>query len=123
MDGVRDKTLTFIKINDLKDNTIIPKGTSSKFNILDLEYAEGLSFNELLNKQADATIQSVEAQKDIPCDVVTISTVDEYNIAKLMFSYQLMVSAIGQFLQINTYDQPGVEYGKIILEDVLKSQS
>ena len=123
MDGVRDKTVTFIKINDLKDSTTIPKGTSSKFDILDLEYAEGLSFNELLNKQADATIQSVEAQKDIPCDVITIRTVDEYNIAKLMFSYQLLVSAIGQFLQINTYDQPGVEHGKIILEDVLKSQS
>jgi len=40
-----------------------------------------------------------------------------------MFSYQLLVSCIGQFLQINTYDQPGVEHGKIILEDVLKSQS
>jgi glucose-6-phosphate isomerase len=123
MDGVRDKTVTFIKINDLKDSTVIPKGTSNKFDILDLEYAEGLSFNELLNKQADATIQSVEAQQDIPCDVITIRTVDEYNIAKLMFSYQLLVSCIGQFLQINTYDQPGVEYGKIILEDVLKSQS
>jgi len=123
MDGVRDKTVTFIKINDLKDSTIIPKGTSNKFDILDLEYAENLSFNELLNKQADATIKSVEDQKDIPCDVITIRTVDEYNIAKLMFSYQLLVSAIGQFLQINTYDQPGVEYGKIILEDVLKSQS
>jgi len=123
MDGVRDKTVTFIKINDLKDSTTIPKGTSNKFDILDLECAEDLSFNELLNKQADATIQSVEAQKDIPCDVITIRTVDEYNIAKLMFSYQLLVSAIGQFLQINTYDQPGVEHGKIILEDVLKSQS
>jgi len=123
IDGVRDKTVTFIKINDLKDNTFIPKATSNKFDILDLEYAEGLSFNELLNKQADATIQSVEAQQDIPCDVITIRTVDEYNIAKLMFSYQLLVSSIGQFLQINTYNQPGVEHGKIILEDVLKSQS
>ena len=123
MDGVRDKTVTFIKINDLKDSTTIPKGTSNKFDILDLEYAEGLSFNDLLNKQADATIQSVEAKKDIPCDVITVRTVDEYNIAKLMFSYQLLVSCIGQFLQINTYDQPGVEHGKVILEDVLKKQS
>ena len=85
-----------------------------------MEYAEGLSFNELLNKQADATIESVEEQKDIPCDVVTISTVDEYNIAKLMFSYQLLVSCIGAFLQINTYDQPGVEHGKIILKEKLQ---
>jgi glucose-6-phosphate isomerase len=123
MDGVRDKTVTFIKINDLKDNTIIPKDSTHKFIDLGLEYAEGLSFNALLNKQANATIKAVEAQKDIPCDVVTISTVDEYNIAKLMFSYQLMVSVIGQFLQINTYDQPGVESGKLILESELKYPS
>jgi glucose-6-phosphate isomerase len=123
IEGVRDKTLTFIKIADLKDKTIIPKRAGNKFDHLGLEYAEGLSFNELLNKQADATIESVEEQKDIPCDVVTISTVDEYNIAKLMFSYQLLVSCIGAFLQINTYDQPGVEYGKIILKEKLQKSS
>jgi glucose-6-phosphate isomerase len=116
IDGVRDKTVTFIKIADLKDDTIIPKSDAT----LGLEYAEGLSFNDLLNKQADATIQSVEDQKDIPCDVITVSTVDEYNIAKLMFSYQLLVSTIGQFLQINTYNQPGVEKGKVILKESLK---
>jgi len=123
IDGVRDKTVTFIKIDNLKDDTIVPRSANSKFNDLDFEYIEGLSFNELLNKQADATIKSVEEQKDIPCDVVTISTVDEYNIAKLMFSYQLMVSVIGQFLQINTYDQPGVEHGKTILKESLKNKS
>ncbi|CAC9455768.1 Glucose-6-phosphate isomerase (EC 5.3.1.9) [uncultured Gammaproteobacteria bacterium] len=117
IDGVRDKTVTFIKISDLKDNTIIPK---SRDKNLGLEYAEGLSFNDLLNKQADAIIQLVEEQADIPCDVVTISTVDEYNIAKLMFTYQLLVSAIGQFLQINTYNQPGVERGKVILKESLE---
>jgi len=121
IDGVRDKTLTFIKINDLKDNSIIPEDVSDKFAELGFEYAEGLSFNELLNKQADATIKSVEDKKDIPCDVITISTVDEYNIAKLMFIYQLLVSCIGQFLQINTYDQPGVEHGKTILANDLKN--
>jgi len=122
MDGVRDKTVTFIKINDLKDNTIIPKAPLDELCDLGLKYTEGLSFNDLLNKQANATIKSIEAQKDIPCDVVTIRTVDEYNIAKLMFSYQLMVSVIGQFLQINTYDQPGVENGKVILkEDLINS--
>ena len=120
MEGVRDKTLTFIKVADLKDKTIIPKGANNKFSRLDLAYAEGLSFNELLNKQADATIESVEEQRDIPCDVVTISTVDEYNIAKLMFSYQLLVSCIGAYLQINAYDQPGVEYGKTILKERLQ---
>jgi len=119
MDGVRDKTVTFIKINDLKDQTKTPKNATGKFSGLSWASAEGLSFNDLLNKQADATIQSIEEQKDIPCDVVTISTVDEYNIAKLMFSYQLLTSCVGAFLQINTYDQPGVEYGKLNLSEIL----
>ncbi|MBA5247948.1 MAG: glucose-6-phosphate isomerase [Gammaproteobacteria bacterium] len=117
IDGVRDKTITFIKIADLKDDTLIPKSTPP--NLLGLEYAEGLSFNALLNHQADATIQSVKAQKNIPCDVITISSVDEYNIAKLMFSYQLLTSTIGQFLQINTYNQPGVENTKHRLTTLL----
>jgi len=122
MDGVRDKTITFIKIADLKDDTKIPNQTNGEFKVFDLDFLDGLSFNQLLNRQADATIESVKAQKDIPCDVITISTVDEYNISKLMFMYQLMVSAIGQFLQINTYDQPGVENGKKIFKESFKNR-
>ena len=105
----------------MKDDTIIPISTSNKFDTLAAKYTEGLSFNELINKQADATIQSIEDQEGIPCDVITITTVDEYNIAQLMFNYQLLVSTIGQFLQINAYDQPGVEHGKIILKEMLEA--
>jgi glucose-6-phosphate isomerase len=123
MDGVRDKTVTFIKIDDLKDSTAIPKSASNRFDDLAWGCAEGYSFNELLNMQADATIQSVQEQDDIPCDVVTIRTVDEYNIAKIMFSYQLLVSCVGAFLQINTYNQPGVEYGKINLAEKFSKES
>ena len=123
MDGVRDKTVTFIKIDDLKDSTSIPEDTSSKFDDLAWGCAEGFKFNELLNMQADATIQSVQEQDDIPCDVLSVRTVDEYNIAKLMFSYQLLVSCIGAFLQVNTYNQPGVEYGKINLAEKFSQKS
>jgi len=123
MDGVRDKTVTFIKIDDFKDDTAIPKSVSNKFDDLAWGCAEGYSFNNLLNMQADATIQSVQEQNDIPCDVISIRTIDEYNIAKIMFSYQLLVSCVGAFLQINTYNQPGVEYGKINLAEKFSQKS
>ena len=121
MDGVRDKTVTFIKIDDLKNSATIPKSDDNKFKDLGVESAEGVSFNELINKQADATIDAINEQNNIPCDVVSVHTVDEYNIAKLMFSYQLLVSVIGAFLQIDTYDQPGVEQGKLNLVGALAS--
>jgi len=121
MEGVRDKTVTFIKIGDLKDNSLIPANTKHKFDVLDFQYVDNTSFNELLNKQADSTIQSIQEQDDIPCDVILIRTVDEFNIGSLMFTYQLLTSCIGVFLQINTYDQPGVENGKVILKSKLKN--
>jgi len=118
-EGKRDKTVTFIKINDFEDNTTIPSETLDGFD--DLEYVDGLTFAELIEAQANATIESIENMSDIPCDVITIDKVDEYNIASLMFNFQLLTSIIGKFVQINTYDQPGVEAGKIILKDKLKS--
>ena len=118
-EGKRDKTVTFIKINDFEDHTTIPSNTLDGFD--DLEYVDGLTFAELIEEQANATIASIKNISDIPCDVITIDKVDEYNIASLMFNFQLLTSIIGKFVQINTYDQPGVEAGKIILKEKLKS--
>ena len=120
-EGKRDKTVTFIKIDDFEDETTIPKATLDGFD--DLDYIDGLHFSQLIEYQANATIQAIEELKDIPCDVITIDKVDEYNIAQLMYNFQLLTSVIGIFVQINTYDQPGVEAGKIILKDKLQGKN
>ena len=120
VDGVRDKTLTFIKIYDHKETIEIPTSYNLESDFLEDFNDMNLSFNELINLQADATIMSIEQEEDIPLDVITIKTIDEYNIAELMFTYQILVSVIGSFLQINTYNQPGVEYGKKLLKKKLK---
>ncbi len=115
MEGVRDKTVTFIKVADFEEQIVIPEKSPLK----ELAYIENISFSKLIDLQADATIQAIAEQKDIPYDVVTIDKVDEYNIAELMYSYELLVSIIGAFLQIDAYDQPGVESGKVILKQML----
>ena len=118
MEGKRDKTLTFIKVDDFENELDVPDITLPGLESLD--YLNNIKFKDLINMQADATIEAINDLKDIPCDVITVERVDEYNIAKLMFGYQLLTSVIGRFVQINTYDQPGVEAGKIILKNNLK---
>ncbi len=118
VEGKRDKTVTFIKINDFNDDATIPSNTLDGFD--DLEYINNLPFSKLIEAQANATIQAIQDLKDVPCDVITIEKVDEYNIAKLMYNYQMLTSCIGKFVQIDTYNQPGVEDGKIILKNQLK---
>ncbi|MBX9222066.1 hypothetical protein HBO71_07275, partial [Campylobacter coli] len=38
------------------------------------------------------------------------------------YYYELFTSTCGVMLGINTYDQPGVEVGKLILKNILRSQ-
>ncbi len=118
MEGKRDKTVTFIKIEDFNDDLAI--SNISLEGLEELDYLNEVKFKDLINKQADSTIQAIEDLKDVPYDVITIQSQDEYNIGKLMFTYELLTSVVGSFVQINTYDQPGVEAGKIILKNSLK---
>ena len=118
MEGRRDKTVTFIKVNDFENDTKIPD--ISLNGLEDLDYLNNINFNDMINYQADATISAIKQLKDIPCDIITIEKQDEQNIAKLMFSFQLLTSVIGKFVQINTYNQPGVEDGKVMLQEKLK---
>ena len=119
MEGSRDKTVTFIKVEDFEEDTTIPEIKLE--GLEELDYINNLKFKDLINEQADSTIQAIKELQDVPCDIITIDKIDEYNIAKLMYTFQLLTSVIGKFVQINTYDQPGVELGKIILKEKLKS--
>jgi len=115
MDGPRDKTITIFKIDNLKDESLIPD--QDNFSCFDLDYINNKSFNDLINLQADSTYEAILQEKDIPCDKITITSIDEINIAKLMYRFFLLTSSVGSFTQINAYDQPGVELGKKILKN------
>lgn len=118
VEGRRDKTVTVIKVEDFQSNLKIPNIELK--GLEELNYIDGVEFSCLINKQADATIESLNNLQDIPCDVITIDSVSEKSIASLMYEYELLTSVCAKFMYINAYDQPGVEAGKIILKQKLK---
>ncbi|MGE0739273.1 glucose-6-phosphate isomerase [Sulfurimonas sp.] len=118
VEGRRDKTVTVIKVEDFASNLKIPKIALQ--GLEELDYIDEIEFSALINKQADATIESIQNLGDIPCDVMTIDSVNERSIASLMYEYELLTSVCAEFMYINAYDQPGVEAGKIILKQKLK---
>ena len=119
MEGTRDKSVTFIKIDDFHDTTLIPDITFPHLESLDI--LNNLSFSKLINMQCDSVIESLLEEKNIPLDVITLESVSEYNIGSLIFYYELLTSLVGELIDVNTYDQPGVESAKIILKDKLLS--
>ncbi len=112
MQGPRDKTVTFIKVSNFENDLSIPD-----MSLIDLEktdYVNAHSFNELINAECDATKESMVAM-NIPVDMIILDKIDEKNIGELIMYFELLTSYAGALFGINTYDQPGVEFGKKIL--------
>ncbi|MFK5881188.1 MAG: glucose-6-phosphate isomerase [Sulfurospirillum sp.] len=112
MEGTRDKTVTFIKVENFGSDLTIPN--ISLRAIEKTDFINLKTFNTLINAQCDATMQSLVDAK-VSTDIITLDFVTPQNIGALIVYYELLTSAVGVMLDINTYNQPGVELGKQIL--------
>jgi glucose-6-phosphate isomerase len=117
MEGTRDKTVTFIKIKDFENDLKIPSITLTSLESMDI--INDISFSQLIDMQCDSITQAIESQGDIPLDSITIDKANEYNIGSLIFYYELLTSLVGTLIDVDTYNQPGVELGKVILKQKL----
>jgi glucose-6-phosphate isomerase len=118
MEGTRDKSVTFIKVEDFEEDIcIIPDITLPHLESLDT--LNNLSFAKLINMQCDSVIEALEKEGDIPLDSITIPKMNAQNIGALIYYYELLTSLVGQLINVDTYNQPGVEAAKIILKKKL----
>ncbi|MDD3775801.1 MAG: glucose-6-phosphate isomerase [Sulfurovaceae bacterium] len=118
MEGTRDKSATFIKIEDFKDPLIISNISLQHLESLDV--INNIEFHKLINMQCDATFEALKMQEGIPLDEISIQAVDEHSIGELVYYYELLTSLVGRLIDVDTYNQPSVELGKTILKDKLE---
>jgi glucose-6-phosphate isomerase len=116
IEGKRDKTITIIKVKDFQNNLKIPD--ISLENLENLDILNNLDFSELINLQADSTMEAL-IKMGFPVDLIEIEQIDEVAIGELIFYYELLTALTAKHLGINAYDQPGVELGKKILKQKL----
>jgi glucose-6-phosphate isomerase len=119
VEGTRNKSITFIKIDDFKNELTVPDITLPHLESLDI--LNGITFHDLITMQSDSVIEALQEQGDIPLDEIIIECVSADSIGQLIYYYELLTSLVGQLMNVNTYNQPGVESGKIILKNKLKN--
>jgi glucose-6-phosphate isomerase len=121
VEGTRDKSITFIKIEDFKNELTVPNITLPHLEALDI--LNETTFHDLITMQSDSVIEALQSQGDIPIDEIVIKSVDEESIGELIYYYEVLTSLVGELIDVNTYNQPGVESGKIILKEKLKNKN
>lgn len=112
IEGPKDKNVTFINIDNFQNPLKIPD--ISLHGIEQTDFINNVSFNNLINEQCKATMQSV-IESGISSDTITLDKISENNIGAMIIYYELLTSLVGEMSNINTYNQPGVELGKQIL--------
>lgn len=113
IEGAGDKSVTMIKVKKFENDILIPDISLPYLEKND--FINNHSFTELINAQCDATMQSIIDQ-NISVDTIEIEKLDEKSAGYMIFYYELLTSLVGNLLRVNTYDQPGVELGKVILK-------
>lgn len=105
-EGPNDKLIIFIKVENLGPEIKIPQ-----LNI---------SFNKLMQTEMEGTISSL-TKNDRPNITITIPTVDEETLGQLFMLFEGATAFLGEFLNINAFDQPGVELSKQITRKLLSN--
>ncbi len=107
-EGPNDKVFTFLEVQKFaQDVTIGPAGDTAE-----LAYLGGVSMTKLLNSEKLGTEYAL-LQSRRPCLTVRFPEISPATVGQFIYFFEVATSYMGGLLNINTYDQPAVELGKV----------
>ncbi len=107
--GPFDKIVTFLKVDKFRSDLDIPFAFDY---VDDIAFLGGKTFSQLLDAEYKATEYALcVADRANIC--ITLSEVDAQSIGALLYFFEMATAYAGEMLNINTFDQPGVEEGKV----------
>lgn len=107
-EGPFDKVITFIAVDRYRNDVTIPHSFD---DIADVAFLSGHSFNELIKSEQLATEYAVTRSGHMN-KTITLPEVNPFTIGELLCMFELQTAFAGELLNINAFDQPGVEEGK-----------
>ncbi|WGS64493.1 glucose-6-phosphate isomerase [Marinitoga aeolica] len=107
-EGPDDKIITFIKLEKFERDIKIPK-IHEEYSAL--SYLGGKTLSELLNTELFGTEYAL-TEHGKPNMKVIFPEINAFNVGQFFFAYEFQTAIMGKLLEIDAYDQPGVELGK-----------
>jgi glucose-6-phosphate isomerase len=108
MEGPKNKTVTFIAVDERGADLTIPRSFSG---VKELGYLGGHSLGELIDVEQRATAGAL-AKRGRPNLTIHVERVDARHVGGLMMLLEIATGYAGQLYCIDAFNQPGVELGK-----------
>ena len=107
-EGPFDKVVTFLAVENYRGVQTISDGCP---DIADVNFLCGHTMNELINAERVATEYALTVKKRLN-HTIYLPEVNAFTIGQLLYLFQMETAFIGAMLNIDAYNQPGVENGK-----------
>ena len=115
-EGPNDKVVTFIEVEKFKSSIRVPSSIS---NFPELSYASGKTFENLIHAERAGTAAALTKNKR-PNGTLFVKNVSPESLGSLIMFFEIATAVFGELLNINAYDQPGVEEGKKLIKENLE---
>lgn len=112
-EGIKDKLIMFVTV---EKNMLDEKVEES---LPFAKHLSGTSLKTLLDYEYNSTAYSLTTI-DRPNYTVALNTITEESMGEFIFYMEMMTAFMGEMLNIDAYDQPGVELSKIYTKACLK---
>ncbi|MBN1527240.1 MAG: hypothetical protein JW919_06640 [Candidatus Omnitrophica bacterium] len=99
VEGENNKTVTFIKVKKFRRDIKVPAGNG---------FLSGVSYSKLLSLAGEATEWSLSSESRPNC-AITMPEISPYYWGGLIYFFEMATAFEGELLNVNAFDQPGVE--------------
>lgn len=107
-EGPFDKVVAFIGVDEYRETLAIPR---SYADIPSLGFLGGSTHNQLIKIEQMATEYALMKAGKMNL-TITLPKVNEFTLGQLFYMFEVATAFAGELMQINAFDQPGVEEGK-----------
>jgi glucose-6-phosphate isomerase len=114
MEGTRDKFVLFHRFEDAEGG----RARLAQPQFSETASLQNKAMGALLKAEAIATEQALRAS-GVPTLCLQTKVLDEVSLAAYFMTFELVVAGLGEWMDINAFDQPGVELGKRLAKDLL----
>jgi len=109
-EGPNNKLFNILEAGRFEATVKIPHTLTDMSGV---DYLRGSTMNKLMSAELRGTVEALtESQR--PVIRVTLPRVNAHSVAQLLYMLEVETAMAGRLYNVNAFDQPGVEEGKII---------
>jgi glucose-6-phosphate isomerase len=114
MDGPRDKTFFLLNVQNFDRNFNL----TNKLDLPSFQLLSKTTMSELMQAEYIGAKKAM-SENNLPVISISLDSVNEKSLGQLIIYFELLTALMGEVLEINPFDQPGVEQGKVYTKQIL----